>query len=624
MLGNGNNVAYRWTQDAGMVTIDTVGGINSWANAASSDGRVVVGYANFNGSYTGAFRWTQATGMVNIDTINDGRSSASALSSDGGVVVGYVRVNSGNTHAFRWTQTTGMVDIDTAGGTASWANAISADGRIVVGGAKFNGGNAEPFRWTQSTGMVDLGNLGGTFANANELYILGYGSHANGLSSDGSVIVGASYLADNTTDHAFRWTQSTGMVDLGTLGGTASAANAVSGNGKIVVGVANLTGNTAHVAFRWTQATGMQDLNTLLSNAGVDMSGIQLQYATGISPDGRYISGQGFFSGTTEAFLVSYIDDSVDKLTTASDVRTSAQNLAADQRASLIESRSTAGELLGLTRPVDNGNYSYAGAMFGSAAGYTGGQYSARGVTILGGIAYGSEEYTNIKQGAAPTLALAARYTFDDPFGDEASTLHPYAELGSWVTPRAPFTLTRHYANGSGTSTGTGSSTTTSWAEYARAGLLWNATPEDSLTGYTELGQQYMNFTGYTETSTATNPFPATIDSGTLSMNVARLGGLWTHKLDIASDAWGDIPVSITFAGNAARSFDVHPGLTVNVSGIGTTTAANKADTWGEFGTRLTAGLTSNLDLNLDLNGTTGDTALGTAIHGGVGVSYRF
>ncbi len=192
------------------------------------------------------------------------------------------------------------------------------------------------------------------------------------------------------------------------------------------------------------------------------------------------------------------------------------------------------------------------------------------------------------------------------------------------MTPQAPFTFTRAYANGSGTSTGTGSAKTTNWAEYGRGGLIWDVTADDRLTGYGELGQQYMSFNGYTETSTAINPFPATISSGTLSMGVARLGGLWTHKIGGLSDEWGPVPVSVTLAGDAVRSFDVHSGLTVNVAGIGSTTASNESDTWGEFGARLTAGLTPDTDLNLDINGTAGGGSLGTALHGGVGVSCRF
>ncbi len=629
--------AFRWSASGGMVDIDNTGNPFSFSTGVSGNGSVVVGYAEFGGNATSyAFRWTQAGGMVSLGSLggvnSDGYGSdAFGISADGSTIVGDAILTDNSTdHAFRWTAATGMVDLGTLGGTDSWATAVSANGSVIAGYSELTGnptfnGNpvSDAFRWTAATGMVNLGTLGGT-ADAN-----GTGSYAIGISADGSTIVGFSVLADNSTDHAFRWTQVTGMVDLGTLGGTNSYAQAVSATGKIIVGGSETTGNATTDAFRWTQATGMQDLNTLLANAGVNMSGIQLTSANGISQNGQYVAGVGVFSGITEAFLVSYMDGTVDGLTTQSDVQTSTQNLSADMHATSIESRATSNELLGMTRPVDSGNYTYAGGLFGSALGYTGGQYSERGVTVLGGIAYGAQDYPNITQDDSITVATALRYTFDDPFGDEGNTLHPYAEIGGWIAPNATMKFTRSYANGSGTSTGTGETSTTSWAEYGRGGMTWDATGDDKFTGYAEFGQQYMNFAAYGEEASSSNTFPANVGAGQFRMDVARVGGAWTHKIDgffddFDSDDLRDIPVSITFAGAAAQSFDVHSGLTVTVPGVGSSTASNASDTWGEFGARIEAQFTTNLALDLDLNGTTGQGALGTAIHGGAGLSYKF
>jgi Autotransporter beta-domain len=240
-------------------------------------------------------------------------------------------------------------------------------------------------------------------------------------------------------------------------------------------------------------------------------------------------------------------------------------------------------------------------------------------VTVLGGIAYGAQDYPDIRAGDATTMAVAGRYTFDDPFGDEGKALHPYGEVGTWVTPRGMLTLTRTYANGAGTDTGEGSTNATSWAEYGRGGLIWDATKDDRFTGYGELGQQYMSFDAYTENS-AGNPFPASVGSGLFRTGVARVGGTWTRDLSSLIYA----PISFTLAGDVARSFDVHAGLTADVPGVGNVSAANEADTWGEFGARIETQLTDQLALDLDLNGTTGGGALGTSVHGGAGLSYRF
>src|ERR1700710_2412041 len=81
--------------------------------------------------------------------------------------------------------------------------------------------NQHAFFWSSSTGMVDLGTLGG----ANSL--------ALGINNSGEV-VGYSFLADNVTKHAFTWTAATGMVDIGTLpGGGAIEAEAVNDAGDV-------------------------------------------------------------------------------------------------------------------------------------------------------------------------------------------------------------------------------------------------------------------------------------------------------------------------------------------------------------------------------------------------------
>ncbi|MEJ5384123.1 MAG: hypothetical protein WHS44_04500, partial [Fimbriimonadales bacterium] len=78
---------------------------------------------------------------------------------------------------------------------------------------------------------------------------------------------------------------------------------AVSADGNIVVGWAENDDFEVR-AFRWRQSSGMEDLNQtyaiLLTNGSV------LEYAYGISADGRYIVGQGYNASTDryEAFLL--------------------------------------------------------------------------------------------------------------------------------------------------------------------------------------------------------------------------------------------------------------------------------------------------------------------------------
>ena len=105
-------------------------------------------------------------------------------------------------------------------GAGNSANAIDSDGDIV--GATVVGGNTVGFYLRSGGPATLLPTLGGTGATI-----------ATGVSDSGTV-VGYSTATDGNV-HAFVWSASTGIIDLGTSG-EPSTATALSADGSTIIG----------------------------------------------------------------------------------------------------------------------------------------------------------------------------------------------------------------------------------------------------------------------------------------------------------------------------------------------------------------------------------------------------
>jgi probable HAF family extracellular repeat protein len=260
---NGNFRAFRWTKATGMVNLGSLGGTESGPHHVSLDGGTVVGVATDISGIYHAFRWTEETGMVDLGSLGGTNTSITAMTADGNVVVGMQMDVSGIYHAVRWiridTSSGGsemqLVDLGTLDGNTTAAFNVSADGNVVAGNAykkdSYSYMYYRSFRWTQASGMIDLGVLGDPSAI----------TYIGAMSSDGSVIVGSSYDQNYFSGRPFRWTQAAGMTDLGNPGITAWALN-LSSDGSIVIGSVVFSGANWN-AFRWTKEMGMLDLGNL-------------------------------------------------------------------------------------------------------------------------------------------------------------------------------------------------------------------------------------------------------------------------------------------------------------------------------------------------------------------------
>lgn len=142
-----------------------------------------------------------------------------------------------------------------------------------------------------------------TFTPLGDLTGGGFNSSANGVSADGSVVVGVSDSAFGT--EAFRWTGGV-MTGLGFLAGGVpqSFANGVSANGLRVVGDGGTGAGTE--AFIWEPTAGgmLRLFDVLIAQGATGLTGWTLQRATGISDDGNTIVGTGINPlGFTEGFV---------------------------------------------------------------------------------------------------------------------------------------------------------------------------------------------------------------------------------------------------------------------------------------------------------------------------------
>lgn len=292
-MGELHTAGFRWTSATGLVALpaDSSTGTNDTsATCVSDDGEFVGGTIGFTNVFDGFYEprnghvWTNAgtspvAAFVPGGTDSEGRDFDSYLVNDctpsGGRIVGATRDNipfPEARQAFYRDGSGATTEIGTLpGGSYSIANGVSSDGSVIVGVAD-NADHAAPFRWTQADGMTEL--TGNT---------AGLSGQANGVSADGSTIVGT--LGSN----AFAWTSATEFIDLGQLpaGGFAQAQD-VSGDGSVIVG--NQITDDGVLAWIYTDGA-MIELNTYLASVGVDTGGYFLLTANAISDDGLTICG---------------------------------------------------------------------------------------------------------------------------------------------------------------------------------------------------------------------------------------------------------------------------------------------------------------------------------------------
>lgn len=293
-------------------------GTDSLAQNINEKGQVV-GFSGLSSGWYHAFFWSKSDGMIQLQELPGAiRSFAIGINNKGQVVGGIVDGGYYG-HAFLWTKSSGMKDLGPgcayaindngqivgssdllAGHPAMWATtgdiidlgSFGSNGVAtsinnlghVVGYATMTSGSlfSQAFLWTESGGIIGLGSLPGAVM-----------SFARGI-NDNDQVVGSCFYS-NGDSRAFLWTPSGGMVDLGTLpNGDYSDAYSINNRGE-VVGVSTGPDSGAH-AFIWTISNGMVALGSM---------GGSISSAYGINNNGQVVGFTESSSGTYQAFLLN-------------------------------------------------------------------------------------------------------------------------------------------------------------------------------------------------------------------------------------------------------------------------------------------------------------------------------
>jgi probable HAF family extracellular repeat protein len=295
LASNVANNPFAWLGSGPLIGIGNFGGLHGTANAVNELG-YTVGSAELDGGIVHAYIWSEIFNKRDIGTLGGTTAVANDINNANQAVGASDLGLPGQLadRGFVWTYAGGMQMLPTLGGTSGAAYGINDAGQIV--GAATTATGATHAYLLSGGSMTDLGTFGGQVSAAYDI-------------NNGAVVVGYATFAAGAagqTFHAFRWTASTGLLDLGALGGASrrSIAHAVNERGQ-VVGASEIAANV-YRAFIWAEGIGMQDLNDLAFG-----SGWTLIEARGIN-DKEEIVGYGINpQGQSHAFLLKPLRDEI-------------------------------------------------------------------------------------------------------------------------------------------------------------------------------------------------------------------------------------------------------------------------------------------------------------------------
>jgi probable HAF family extracellular repeat protein len=258
------------------------------AYAVGANGFVVAG-TFFEGR---AFHWMPASTLTEIGGIK-----AVAVSRDGKTIVGTAFDQAGLENAAIWTDGQSWRRLGSVRPNAlpcdrllSSAFDASGDGRVVVGLAWDGCGLARAFRWEESTGMVDLGSLGGR------------STRGSAVSGDGRVVVGFEE-APNGFRQGAKWVDGREELIRGPSGGVVGEAQGVNRDGSVIAGTHCEPDDFTKPpsAWTWTAGVGVKCFPVVRPAWALPLAYNPIMQA--MSDDGRVIGGALSFGLDAEAMV---------------------------------------------------------------------------------------------------------------------------------------------------------------------------------------------------------------------------------------------------------------------------------------------------------------------------------
>ncbi len=313
VLLDGSYETFRWTsasgvQRLGRASVPVIGrgagtpdvshdGTRVSASILSSDTRLTQGVWDI------ATGWIETMPPLPVDcaSIDESYGSAWGLSGDGSTLTGFYWNASADARACTWTSGDGVVALSQGATTSARVNAANFDGSIVVGWEELATGEWQPRAWRNGVKLIL--DPGPAF------------NEAQGVNTDGSIIVGESYDPATATRVATIWRWNGASYDtqrVGYLPGTIqiqgfSSLESVSDDGELAVGFNRFNNSPQSAGMVWTPDTGLMKGEDYLATLGLSVgAGNTIVSFSSVSPDGTAFTGiiQQILSGALQSFIV--------------------------------------------------------------------------------------------------------------------------------------------------------------------------------------------------------------------------------------------------------------------------------------------------------------------------------